>query len=65
MASVGAGFLAGLATGVWKSKNEIRTLFKKERIFSPELDAGDQERMRKDFKRALKSTISFSDIEVA
>jgi glycerol kinase len=65
MASVGVAFLAGLATNVWSSPEEIHSLFKKERTFSPELDKTDQDRMKKDFKRALKSTITFSDIEVA
>lgn len=35
LSSLGAGFLAGLNTGIWKSRDELIRLRKVERIFTP------------------------------
>ena len=38
----GAAFLAGLATGFWKSKDEIKNVWKINRIFTPAMDSTDR-----------------------
>ncbi len=40
--ALGAAYLAGLATGYWKDKNEIKVNADIDRIFKPEIS--DQER---------------------
>jgi glycerol kinase len=43
--ALGAAYLAGLAVGFWKDKEEIRSSWKLERQFSPEMsDVLRQER---------------------
>ena len=34
--ALGAAFFAGLAVGFWKDENELQTIWKEDRVFSPE-----------------------------
>lgn len=62
-ASLGAAFLAGLATGLWKDLDEIKSLYKPERTFHPELSESDRKIMKERFKNALDATLLFSEKE--
>lgn len=42
-AALGAAYLAGLATGVWASTDELRALWKPARTFDPRLAASERE----------------------
>lgn len=42
MSVLGAAFLAGLATGVWKSKEELLALRKIDRVFQPRLNVKEE-----------------------
>lgn len=46
---LGAGFLAGLNTGIWRSRKELQGLRKIERIFRP------REEYRDDYHSKMKS----------
>jgi len=52
--SLGAAFLAGLGTGVWKSEEEIRRSWKIDRTFKPRMRADDRERQLAKWRRALE-----------
>lgn len=52
--ALGAAFCAGLATGVWKSKEEILDSWKIDRIFTPEMKASKREAMYGKWKRAVE-----------
>jgi glycerol kinase len=52
--ALGAAFLAGLATGVWKSRDEIRKTHKIEKRFTPKMDSATRESMLARWKRALE-----------
>jgi glycerol kinase len=41
--ALGAAYLAGLATGVWASADELRDAWHRDRLFEPALDAGERE----------------------
>ena len=41
--ALGAGYLAGLATGVWASTDELGRAWQRDRLFEPRLDAGARE----------------------
>jgi glycerol kinase len=41
--ALGAGYLAGLATGVWASADELRQAWHRERVFEPRLPAAERE----------------------
>ena len=42
-AALGAAYLAGLATGVWKGVDDLSRAWQRSRIFEPRLDAGERE----------------------
>ena len=42
--ALGAAFLAGLATGFWRSKEELADLVKSDRSFAPKMDKAQRER---------------------
>jgi len=42
-ASVGAAYLAGLATKVWTSREELKRIWKRERLFEPQISKEERE----------------------
>ncbi|HEX5939451.1 MAG TPA: glycerol kinase GlpK, partial [Dehalococcoidia bacterium] len=50
----GAAYLAGLASGVWKSLDELRAKWVLERRFEPTMAAKDRSRMTADWRRAVE-----------
>lgn len=52
--ALGAAYLAGLAVGFWKSKEEIADLWEKERAFIPKMNKKERERLSSDWKRAIE-----------
>lgn len=54
--ALGAAFFAGLATGVWKSVEEIESLRRVERVFAPSMTLIDRARVRKRWKSAVERT---------
>jgi glycerol kinase len=41
--ALGAAYLAGLATGVWSSTDELAASWRRDRVFEPRLDATTRE----------------------
>jgi glycerol kinase len=54
--ALGAAFLAGLAIGYWKNKEEIQKLWQSDRLFLPEMDRKEAESMKERWHKAIKST---------
>ena len=52
--ALGAAFLAGLAVGYWKSKEEIRRLWQRDRTFEPQLKEAEAAYRRGRWSEALK-----------
>jgi glycerol kinase len=52
--ALGAAYLAGLATGVWKSVEQIARQWKVERRFVPKMRRGQAERRIEDWRRAVE-----------
>ena len=52
--ALGAAYLAGLATGIWKSTDELETLWVRERVFEPQMDAGKREELFAGWKQAVR-----------
>ncbi len=52
--ALGAAFCAGLATGVWKSKEEILNSWKIDRIFTPKMKAAKRNTMYDKWKKAVE-----------
>ena len=62
---MGAAFIAGLVAGVWKDIDEISSLWKFERKFSPSLKKQDVNMMKKNWKHALKSAKLWAEKKVS
>jgi glycerol kinase len=52
--ALGAAFLAGLATGVWSSTDEIAATWRLERRFEPAMDGAERERLLGRWRRAVE-----------
>jgi glycerol kinase len=50
----GAAFLAGLATGVWRDQDEIRSLWELDREFRPTIEPPRRERLMRGWRRAVE-----------
>ena len=55
--ALGAAYLAGLQTGFWKDKEDIRANWALERSFVPLLDKEDRDRRLKGWKKAVKAAL--------
>ncbi len=51
--ALGAAFLAGLATGYWKSVNEVQAFWRAERRFEPSMPAGTRDDLWAGWQRAV------------
>lgn len=49
----GAAFLAGIASGVWESVDDIALLRQSDRIFKPEMDAEQAKQYHDNWLRAV------------
>ena len=57
--ALGAAYLAGLAVGYWKDRDEIARQWRAERNFAPALAAYEREALYADWKRAVGATLEF------
>jgi glycerol kinase len=54
MAALGAGYLAGLGVGFWKSREEIATQWRVEKVFEPHMGEERREELYADWRRAVE-----------
>ena len=59
--ALGAAFLAGLASGFWKDREELRGLVSTGKIFISENDEADREKALKGWRRAVKACRTFAE----
>ncbi len=52
--ALGAGLLAGLAAGIWKTRDEIKAQSRIERVFEPNMTAGDRDALHQNWLRAVE-----------
>ena len=58
--ALGAAYLAGLATGYYKSREEISENWRLSREFSSEMTEADREKLLKGWKRAVRCALAFA-----
>lgn len=58
---LGAAYLAGLAVGYWKDKDEIRGNWQVGKVFEPEIDADQQKKLVKGWRRAIKAALAWAE----
>ncbi len=51
--ALGAAFLAGLTTGFWEDKENLKNIWKKEREFLPQMDEGRRNELVEGWKNAV------------
>lgn len=56
--AMGAAFLAGLATGFWKSPSEITQSKATDKLFQPVMAAADRDKLYQEWKKAVKRVLS-------
>jgi len=57
--ALGAAYLAGLALGYWKDKDELTEQWKKDRTFKRTIKTEQRDQLYEGWKRAIKSTMTF------
>ncbi|USS85824.1 glycerol kinase GlpK [Fructilactobacillus myrtifloralis] len=58
--SIGAAYLAGLATGVWNDVADLKELQGKPKNFAPKLSSDEANRLYRGWQKAIKATEFFS-----
>ena len=61
--ALGAAYLAGLAVGYWKDREEIRSNWSRERVFEPAMDEAERASRLKGWKRAVKAALVWAEEE--
>ena len=51
--ALGAAFLAGLKSGFWRNKDELRTIRESDRVFLPSMSESERERLQGEWSRAV------------
>ena len=58
--ALGAAYLAGLATGVWKDRDELRQLWQCERVYTPQMDAATRAQKLAGWDKAVGRSLGWA-----
>ncbi|MDD3167921.1 MAG: FGGY-family carbohydrate kinase, partial [Eubacteriales bacterium] len=58
--SLGAAYLAGLATGYWKSREDVSENWQVSRIFEPEMESGIRGELLSGWKKAVQASLGWA-----
>ncbi|MEG1104387.1 MAG: glycerol kinase GlpK [Oscillospiraceae bacterium] len=59
--ALGAAYLAGLATGVWKDKNDIKAQWTLDKVYAPKMPKDEAERLVKGWNKAVERAKSWEE----
>lgn len=59
--ALGAAYLAGLATGVWKSREEIRTLRRCDVMFEPHMEEARRKELLRGWHKAVERSLDWEE----
>lgn len=59
--ALGAAYLAGLTTGFWKDRQELKKNSAQDRTFSPLMDEAERSKRIKGWKKAVKAACAWSE----
>ena len=62
--ALGAAYLAGLAVGYWKNRDEIRDNWQIGAAFAPEMDEESRKKLLKGWHRAVKCALAWAEDEI-
>lgn len=60
--AMGAAFLAGLAVGFWKDKEELGKCISKGRQFIPSMDENSRKKLASGWERAVKCAVNWAEL---
>ena len=61
--AMGAAYLAGIAVGYWKSKDEVLTNWAIDRVFEPDIEADTREKMLRGWTKAVRYSYGWAKEE--
>ena len=59
--ALGAAYLAGLAVGFYKDKEDLLNNYQKDRVFTPNINENVREELYNGWKKAVKATMAFHE----
>ncbi|MFV0319746.1 MAG: glycerol kinase GlpK [Microbacterium sp.] len=59
--ALGAAYAAGLATGLWAGRDELRAHWQEDRRFTPRMDADERERRYRQWQKAVSKSLDWVD----
>jgi len=59
--ALGAAFLAGLSTGIWRDTDELKQLWRREATFSPKMNDSDRAVLRRGWERAVGRSLAWAE----
>lgn len=59
--ALGASYLAGLAVDFWKDTEEISTKWNVDRVFNPEMNEEDREKIYRGWKKAVNRSLAWEE----
>ncbi|HEU0182254.1 MAG TPA: glycerol kinase GlpK [Agromyces mariniharenae] len=62
--ALGAAYAAGLAVGFWSGLDELRANWQEDRRWEPAMEAGERERLDRNWKKAVSKTLDWVDGDV-
>ncbi|MEJ7605437.1 MAG: FGGY-family carbohydrate kinase [Bryobacteraceae bacterium] len=51
--ALGAAYLAGLATGIWKNVEELESFWRRDKVFEPAMEGSRRDELYSGWKRAV------------
>ena len=57
--AMGAAFLAGLAVGYWKSRDELRTITSIDKVYKPDISADEREKRLSGWQKAVSRSFDW------
>ncbi|GAF13307.1 LOW QUALITY PROTEIN: glycerol kinase [Bacillus sp. JCM 19045] len=61
--ALGAAYLAGLAVGIWESKDDIAKKWDMDRSFEPKMDESERDALYNGWRKAVDATMAFKPNE--
>ena len=59
--ALGVAYLAGLAVGVWKSREEISEMWRSDRKFEPAMSESERKQLYSGWKKAVNRARAWAD----
>jgi glycerol kinase len=58
---MGAAYLAGLATGFWSSRDELKKQWRLDRRFEPSMEEGIRSRLYRGWEKAVQRSLDWEE----